>query len=438
MSGSESPLIQWLYARRRLGWRLRLDNLRRALADLGHPQRTLPVVHIGGTNGKGSTSALIQSALTEAGYRTGLFLSPHLISFRERIRIDRRLLGVTELNDLLAELQPHIEARGLTFFESATLLALVYFARRSVDAAVFEVGMGGRLDATNLLHPMVTVITNVGHDHMNVLGSDLEKIAAEKLGILKENVPLVIGKSGSADLLERMALQRGAAVYRVDRVVNAVCRSAGTSGLLFDLQTPSGRHEGMTTRMTGRHQLDNAATAWLALDLLEESGLTVPQEARRRGFAGAFLPGRFQLVGSRPKILLDGAHNPQALAELRRSLESMLNWNRLILLFGVLRDKPLERMLSEIDGLADLALLTSPAVDRALSLEDLETAVKASGWEYVTAADPHKAVGLALDRAEGEDLIVVTGSLFLVGQVMTSNRFRNHIYLDTSSKTGLL
>jgi dihydrofolate synthase/folylpolyglutamate synthase len=426
----------FLFGLRRFGWRLGLDTVRRLVALVGNPQDTLPAVHIGGTNGKGSTAAMLGAILQAAGYRTGLYTSPHLLSFTERIRLNGEPIGEADVTGLVAELKelcaahfaqapiPAPDARQLphpTFFELTTAMAFLHFARQRAAVAVIEVGLGGRFDATNVLVPQVSVITNVALDHQEYLGESIAAIASEKAGIIKAGVPVVTAASGEAyAVIARTADERGAPLVHAPHAYRVEQLSSTLSGHTFDLTGPHRRYVGLHLPLAGRHQVENALTALAAAEALEAGGLHLGDSAIRSGLAHVRWPGRLQVVGTRPRILVDGAHNPAGAAALAGFLrDHRATLHRLVLVFGVLRDKDWAAMLSALAPLADHIILTHPPTERGADPRDLLVADRLG-----IPVEVHPEVGAALQRARTiagpEDTILATGSLYLVGPVLQS------------------
>jgi dihydrofolate synthase/folylpolyglutamate synthase len=375
-------MLAALGAAKRFGVRLDLAPMQAALARLGSPETRLPrVVHVGGTNGKGSTSAMIESGLRAAGLRTGLYTSPHLARFTERVRLDGAEVAREVLAARYAEVAPVGEGLDLTFFEQATLLAFLTFAGAGLDAVVLEVGLGGRLDATNVVDPAVAVVTGVALDHQDVLGPDLRSIAREKAGIAKPGRPLVLGAGGEPEALpalEEEGRARGA------RIVIAPADVPGEVGL------------------AGAHQRRNAACADAALELLG-----IPERARREGIAGARWPGRLErLALGEIRVLLDAAHNPQGAAALAAALPA----EPFTAVVGVSADKDAAGLLAPVAGRAESVVATQAPSARALPAADLARLCPGATAE----PDPMAAVALAAARGR---LVVVYGSIFLVGAV---------------------
>lgn len=411
--------IDYLYRLQWHGIRLDLGPAERLLHAAGRPHERYRVIHVGGTNGKGSTAAMLASMLGVAGYSVGLYTSPHLIDFTERIRVDGRpigrdqVVGLTE--DLRAVLPADIEP---TFFEFTTAMAFLAFARAGVDVAVVEVGMGGRLDATNAVRPLVSVITNVEADHQRYLGDTLAAIAAEKAGIIKPGVPLVTAaaRPESLAVLKARADDVGSRLVLVGRDA----RVEGVSPASFDYHGASLRLTGLSCPLLGRHQMTNAATAVAALEAAGERGVRVDAHAVRDGLARVRWEGRLEVVKSRPLILVDGAHNPAgagALAEFLRAERARRPGARLVVVFGILADKDLRGIIERVGPLADEVVLTEPGYHRAASVEALRAAASSLTIPVRLVPDLARAVEETEGRLTADDWCVVTGSLYTVGEV---------------------
>jgi dihydrofolate synthase/folylpolyglutamate synthase len=394
------------------GWDLKLERMRAALARRGHPEAAFPAIHVAGTNGKGSTAAMIEAALRAAGHRTGLYTSPHLVDFCERIRIAGRTIPEDAVVELATELRADLAQAGitLTHFEFVTLLAFTWFARIGVDVGVVEVGLGGRLDATNVVRPLVTAITSIAMDHEAFLGNDLAAIAGEKAGILKAGVPAVMGQLPA--VAETVVRERAAELgVRLLRTGIDVHLEETPAGLRFT--GPEGSWDRLELGLPGTFQRENAEVALAALQLAEPR-LSLSADAVRAGLAGTRWPGRLEVVGEVPLIILDGAHNPAGIARLARELPAVVGDRPLVLVFAVMADKAWEAMLEPLMPRAARVLLTRVgrrAADPAVLAERLGTRVPTE-----TFADPRAAVRAALAGAAPGEAVLITGSLFLVGE----------------------
>jgi len=398
--------LSWLYARQgRVA--LGLERVRALLARLGHPEEAYPVALVGGTNGKGSTARGLAAILEEAGFRVGLYTSPHLVDFRERIQVQGRPIPEEDLLGLLAELRPHAERLEASFFEATTALALLYFAREGVEFAVLEVGMGGRLDATNAAEPVLSVVTNVGHDHLEVLGPTLRDVAREKAGIFREGVPALTAAKGEGLLeLKAQAKARSTPLWVLGEDFGVEGVEGGPEGLSFRLRLArTGEAKALKTPLLGPHQAENLALAAVGGRLLG-----APWEAVARGIARAQNPGRLErLTWQGKELLLDGAHNPEGAWALREALR----FHGLLpaaFVLGFSRDKDHAAMAEALRGLGPVFLTryASPRSEDPKALLPLFPGAKA-------VEDPMEALAEALAR---ESRVVVAGSLYLVGEVL--------------------
>jgi dihydrofolate synthase / folylpolyglutamate synthase len=405
--------LAWLYRLEvRAGIELRLERVGRAAAMLGHPERAAPTLHVAGTNGKGSTASMLAAMLGAAGRRVGLFTSPHLVSFRERIVVDGTPVSEEEVVDGVAAIRRAAVGLGLTSFEVMTLLAWRVFAARRVDAVVLEVGLGGRLDATNLVVPEVAVITNVAVDHEAYLGRDVASIAREKAGIVKAGVPVVSGASGvAAEVVRARARELGCPCDELGAVFAMATDPEG--GLSY--RSPTATIGPLHLALAGRYQRLNAALAIRALEVAPS--LAVAPAAVRTGLAAVRWPGRLQVVQRAPLVVLDGAHNPAAIDVLVEEVQRLAPGRRVRVLFGVMSDKAWDGMLRSLRRLATEIVVTRPRQPRAADPATLAAAVE--GRVHVEP-DPVRAYRALVAASAPADVVVVTGSLFLVGDVLPS------------------
>lgn len=402
----------------------KLERMEALLARLGNPHRKYPILHVAGTKGKGSTSALMASALTAAGYRTGLYTSPHLQDYAERIQLNGVPIPHGRLPELVETVKPHVaQIPELTTFEITTALAFLYFAEEGADAAVIEVGLGGRLDATNVVMPCVSVITSISYDHTFVLGDTLALIAAEKGGIIKPGVPVVSSpqKEEPLAVLEQLARERGCPFTLVGRDVLFTPGEHSLDGQSFSLlDRRSAEQKPVILRipLLGAHQIENAATAFAAL---QASGLPISEEAIRAGFAAVNWPCRFEIARREPPLIFDSAHNQDSFLRLRQTLDDYFPNRPAILLMGASRDKHFAAMLAEIAPRLRYVIATRSTHPRALEPEVIvETATRLG-----VRAEAVMPVSAALDRAlqlsdESGDLILVAGSMFSTAEVKTA------------------
>lgn len=424
--------------------RFDLSRMDALMAALGRPERAYPVIHIAGTKGKGSTAALCAAALQAAGYKVGLYTSPHLEDFAERIQVNGRPLPHADLPPLVDWLRPLTERiPQLTTFELTTAAAFLYFAQQQVDVAVIEVGLGGRLDATNIVQPLVTVITPISLDHTAILGNTLASIAREKAGILKPGAPLALAPQPpeARQTILHIAQERGVPVTEVGRdfffaplarslagQVVGVWPAQDQAGIAAFVEGGGFEEAWEPTRLRipllGPHQAVNAATAYVALRLAHRQGLTVPEAAIREGFAQARWPARFEVLHLNPPLVVDGAHNVHAARQVRLTVDEYFPDWPLVLIFGASEDKDIPGMLAELLPRAREVIFTQAVHPRALETEALARYAAPFGKPVFQATPPAAALELALQRAAGEALILATGSLFVAASVRIAWRER--------------
>ena len=395
---------------------------------LGYPERAFESVHIAGTNGKGSTAAMIESILRAAGLRTGLYTSPHLERINERIRVGGKEISDSDFAAAFTRLRDVIEellAAGLlvahpTFFECVTAVAFDHFAKAGVELAVVEVGMGGRLDATNVLLPEVAVITQIDFDHENFLGHSIEEIAAEKAGIIKPGARVV---SAAEHLIARIVIQRRAAhqsaflmeienAFRIEDVASRDGCFAFTA-----ISTETGARIPLALPLPGRFQIRNALTALVAARMLAERGAPIDDEAISRGIAATVWLGRLERIAERPAIYLDGAHNPAGAREIAVFWDAFLPGRKIILIYGAVRDKAVDEVAGILFPRASTVIVTSPAQPRSISAPVLAEMTGHHATKMEVEPNPEKAFERALELASPENVIFVTGSLYLVGDL---------------------
>lgn len=394
---------------------LKLERVAEALRRCGSPQRQFPALLVAGTNGKGSTAAFLYSMLSAAGYRVGLFTSPHLVDFCERIRLGKRQISQVEVCEGVAAIRKVTESAGihLTPFEMMTVLAFTAFAQAQVDIAVVEVGLGGRLDATNVLAPLVSVITSIGLDHQQYLGPTLAHIAKEKGGIIKPRTPVVLGEMDeeSLTILRGLADEQGCpvAVFQQDFLIHENARGG------IDYQGRSWHLPDMQVGLRGNVQDRNAAVALAALEAIAPS-FSLPESSLRQGLLATLWPGRLDVVSEQPLVILDGAHNPQAMKILCAELPSILAGKRAKVLFGVMRDKDWRTMVPLIAEIAKEMIVTGVEQPRAEDPVALQ-AVFSSLLPTRVMTDARSACRRLIAEVTSADALVVCGSLFLVGEV---------------------
>ncbi len=397
-----------------------LDKLRLALNKLGDPQKSYRSVHVAGTKGKGSVCAFVSSILRESGHRVGLYTSPHLVTPAERIAVNGEMIPQKDLADVVEKIRgvlPDAE-KTFTYFEMFTLMAMVYFKARGVSHGVFETGLGGRLDATNVLDPDVCGITPISYDHMQVLGERIEEIAAEKAAIIKKGSRCVSSPQSEAALgvIKRRCEETASSLSLVGDAITYDIRGLGPEGSIFDIHGEKGDYEGCRVRMPGDFQVTNCATAaGICESLSGKTGGRIDPLALKRGIENAFVPGRMEVLSLRPAILIDGAQNGESAAKLRYSVERIFKYDRLILLLGLCRDKDIESVCAELAPAASEIVLTKAPAERAMDPHVIRGYIR--GRKVSITSDVREALGTALRIAKKNDLILATGSFYVIGEV---------------------
>ena len=422
-----SEAIEYLYNLKIFGMSLGLVRIEHLLKILGSPPLGLKSIHIAGTNGKGSVAAMLSSILQAAGYRVGLFTSPHLIDFEERILVDGNKIPREKLAAQVDKIKPIAEdmvnKKGFehpTFFEIATAVAMKHFSDEGVDYAVLEVGLGGRLDATNVVSPEVAVITTIALDHMHVLGTTLEEVAFEKAGIIKTNVPLVAGiqDAGILDLVRQICEERKSPFYSTKEMLTYTKKKAGIGGQTFDIQGLGDGFTDLRIPLLGEHQLSNAGIAALVVHVMRESGVVISENALKNGFEKTRWPARFEIVQKEPALFLDCAHNPAGMKTLRRTFEDTFGDRRLTVVLGIMRDKDIPGIVKEIAPFAHRVIVTKPKFERAAKTSIIEAEVRKYSDNVVVIESVAEAIKHAQDNSTQKDVLCVCGSIFNVGEAM--------------------
>lgn len=435
---SYSETINYLYSLQKFGLKLGLNNIEALLSALGRPERNFYSIHVAGTNGKGSTSAMIANLLRASGFKTGLFTSPHMVRFTERIRIDCEEIDEVDVVRLAEMIRKNVpDGINPTFFEFITALAFKYFSERKIDIAVVEVGMGGRLDATNVINPSVSVITKIGLDHKEFLGDTLREIAMEKAGIIKGCVPVVsaLQEHEAMAVIEKKSLEMKCPLYVYGRDFKGDLKDLTPAGLIFDYKDKGLELKDLFVPLTGAHQLENACLAIKASLLFAAQQLA--GEKIKYALKNTCWPGRLELFKTDGVLrksndflgctegmhfLFDGAHNPQAAQRLSEALRDIYRkfYKRIILILGIMADKDIDGIVRAFDGLCDIVITTRPDYKRALEAEKLRKKIEALHTSYSSsiynAETVREAIEMAGDFYIPGDLIVITGSFYTVGE----------------------
>jgi dihydrofolate synthase/folylpolyglutamate synthase len=422
--------IAYLDSLAQFGWKLDLARIQRLCELAGHPERAFPSVLVGGSAGKGSTCAFLASILREAGLRVGAAPKPHLHTHRERAQVDDSLITGERFAALMERILPLArqvtkEEGPPTVFETMTLLSFLYFQEREVDRAVVEVGLGGRFDATNVLTPDLSLITMIGLDHTDRLGETVEEIAFEKAGIVKPGKRLVTGAQGGAlRVIEDAARDRGSEVWRLGEEIRPANIRATSHDTRFDLETPAGAFRDLRLTLVGEHQARNAALAAAAALWLRDQHPSIGEAEVRAGLERAALPGRLQVAGERPLLLLDAAHSPDRADALALALRTLYMpaapGRRLFLVIGCSQGHDPAEVVRRLAPLATEVIATRSAHPAAVPPAEIEAAARASGVAASQCEPVSAALSEARERAGPEDLVLVTGSLFAVAEALAA------------------
>ncbi len=416
-----------------------LGRVEELLGRLGDPHKQYQSVHIAGTKGKGSVSAMVESCLRTAGYKTGLYTSPHLERFTERIRVNWEEIGEDDVAHLVEMIKPHVAAvEGLTTYELITAIGFLYFAEQGIDIAVVEVGLGGRLDATNVIHPLASAITSISYDHMHLLGDSLSDIAREKGGIIKAGIPVVSSPQQFEVevVLREIAQERGSPFVMVGKDWHfshgnhslagqqLYIWSAEEQPLMDHFIQSSGNEEWVPPRyeisLLGYHQVVNAATSYAILDLLKKSFPEISEEAIKKGFRETSWPGRFEVVSMEPIIVVDSAHNRDSALKLRIALEDYFPGQPVTLIFGASSDKDISGMFTELLPRVKRLLVTHADHPRAADVDELASMAREYGIRVEVFPKVSDALQNAIDNVGFEEIILAAGSIFVAGEVLAA------------------
>lgn len=414
----------------KFGSRLGLERMTVLMKKLGDPQDDYKIVHVAGTNGKGSVSRFIYETLLSAGYRAGIYTSPYLEKFNERIEFmgemipDKDLLECTD--EVLSKVDEMIAegSESPTEFEVVTAVCFLYFSRKKCDVAVLEVGLGGRGDSTNIVKdPLVSVITSISYDHMDRLGNTIPEIAFEKAGIIKKGSPVVVSteRPDALEVFVKKAEELGSELIDCRKVTEVSVKEEGPSGSVFDISVSGEEMDDLRISMGGSHQITNASEAFAAVTVLRRS-LEIPDEAVREGFVRAKQPGRFEVLyepdrNGLPWVILDGAHNQDGAKKLREAMEKYFPGKRILTVTGMLKDKDVDGMLLELTGFSKDMIATEPVNERKLSSYDLAKKIHEMGKLVYEIPKPDDAAALSMSLGKGYDVVLFSGSLYLIGKM---------------------
>ena len=414
--------LTYLYNLERFGIKLDLSNITTILNRLGNPQNKFPSVHIAGTNGKGSVAVILHSILYQSGYKVGIYTSPHLVDFRERIRVGRNIIEKDFIFDFVRGLKDEIDKEGFTFFEVTTALAFEYFAQKEVDVAIVETGLGGRLDATNMINPLVSVITNISLEHTKHLGDAIHQIASEKAGIIKSGVPTItaVNQPEALDAIRSVCAEKNSELIVVQDGSSYTLLDSSIYGSKFNFSSNSLKYKNLELNLAGEHQVLNAITCLTVIQKLRELGWSVEEQAIRDGLKEVNWRARLEVFRKEPLVFLDVAHNPAGTKALIQALDQLFPKRRIIFVFGVMEDKDHRSMLKEICRKAKFVVFTKPDYKRAAKPEDLKETVVNANMPFEIIPQVKQAYLFAQKKAKLDDIICVTGSHFTVGEFLTT------------------
>lgn len=407
--------LEEMFSLRRFGIKLGLSTTRNILKAIGNPQNSFSCIHVAGTNGKGSIASALSTILYLSGYKVGLYTSPHLVRFNERICINNRPVSDEDIADAYFSVKnAHSGLREPTFFEFSTAMALLIFGKRKVDWAVIETGMGGRLDATNVIRPKLSIISNISLEHKEYLGNTIAKISYEKAGIIKPRVPVITGvkQKSAAFTLKKIAEKKSAPFYRLGNDFKIRENPDGT----FSYFGINNNWSNIKTDLPGAHQFKNASLVLAACEILNQKLTDIPLEVIKSGIEKNKWPGRLEIVLKKPTVILDGAHNIDAVRNLYKYLSVNFKTRPLTMVIGILDDKPYASMLKTLLPLCKKVILTSPKIDRALPAEKLFSFAQKIMTDVKSISDVGEAVFYSIENAMPDDVICVAGSLYVVGE----------------------
>ena len=420
--------LEYIHSTAKFGSVLGLERIKKLMEILGDPQEKLNIIHVGGTNGKGSTSSFISHILTQSGYKTGLFTSPYLESFCERIKIDSKDIGKDELAKSASAVKKAIDTlldMGYdhpTEFEIVTAIAFYYYCEKEVDFVVLEVGLGGRYDATNIIEkPLVSVITPIDMDHMDMLGDTIEKIAYEKAGIIKPKMPVIVYPQSkeAMEVIKRVAAEKDSKLIVAD--IKSNVKKSDLSAQVFDCTVDGHRFEDMKIKLIGRHQVNNAIVALnVVWELSKTFGYFIGKDCMYKGLERTVWPGRLELLKKEPNIIIDGAHNLHGAKALSSFMKDNFKRERTILVLGMLRDKEVDKVIRELVPLAETIICTSPENPRAMDSSELSSIIRKEFKNVHIIASNNsirKSIHEAVNIAKDDSSIIIAGSLYMIGSV---------------------
>lgn len=428
--------LDYIYQRHSGNVKLGLDRINNILKEMNYPNLALKGIHIAGTNGKGSTAAMCEAMSIKYNFKTGLNTSPHLIDYRERIRLNGKNITFKDLLTVYKKWETILEKHEASFFEITTAMAFNYFQENNVENAIFEVGLGGRLDGTNPFAATVSIITTISLDHTKSLGDTIEKIAYEKAGIIKENTPVVLGKMDrtAVEVIKKIAEEKNAPVYEFGKDFDISDIHIDENGSTFNYHDQQTELPGLTINLLGKHQPYNAAVAIKAFSLfLKKTGTPFAETKIRKSLIDINWPGRMQIISKNPTVIIDGAHNEEGMRVLINNLEVLFPDKKIFFVLAILRDKNLEQIIKDVCSVSYKIYISKNKSTRAAEIEDQVEIVKQIHKNFETVMDVVEAVEKALSEAGKEDIIIISGSLYTISEVLKEKE-KLHLRLTQSKK----
>ncbi|WP_079530418.1 bifunctional folylpolyglutamate synthase/dihydrofolate synthase [Halobacillus hunanensis] len=415
--------LQWIHSREKFKVKPGLNRMKWMMERLGHPEKKITSIHIAGTNGKGSTLTFLRNLLQKQGYAVGSFTSPYITRFNERISINGIQIDDEELAELVLDIKPLAEQLADTVwgepteFEVITAMAILYFSRHSLDFALFEAGLGGRLDSTNIIQPVLSIITNIGLDHMGILGDSYEQIAYEKAGIIKEETPVITGaeRDDVMQVINQKAAKQQAPVFMFGKSFTSTHLKSVQNGECFSFTTSDYEVSTLFSRLKGEHQIKNASLALYAMELLKAADFIMDRDYYETGIESTFWPARFEKVSEQPQIILDGAHNQEGTTALIKTMMKHYNDNRIIIMYAALRDKPVEEMLTQLKGIADELWVTQFDFPKAMKAEEISQLI--SHNRLYVRMNYKRALEEIRQTMNESDVLLITGSLYFISEI---------------------
>lgn len=394
---------------------------------LGNPQKKLKCIHVAGTNGKGSITSMITSILIESGFRVGMYTSPYIEEFEERIQINRENISKSDLayyTTLVSEAIDKVVLMGWghpTEFEIITCIMFLYYSKKEIDYAVIEVGLGGKSDSTNVIKPLVSIITSISYDHVNILGNTIEEIASEKAGIIKENVPVIVypqQKEGAFQVVEKTCREKNSELIQIDKnsIYHIPNKEFNKSYQFLKINTNKDEYE-VQLSLLGSHQSMNCTVAIYAIEELIKLGVKIRKEDILRGLSNVKWPGRLEMLKRNPLVVLDGAHNLDGITKLKESIERYFKYNKLVLIIGILTDKDVEMMVESITPMANQVIAITPNSYRGKKSRDLLKIIEKYNENCQALEDYEEACNKALSYCNEDDMILICGSLYMIGDM---------------------